>query len=74
MIEGVKNKSINRIYSALPKEVFNKDKQKILKNTNILFTTRVYSDFNIELKRIRLRPSLNQILLDPSIYMKSKVD
>lgn len=54
--------------------MFNKDKQKILKNTKILFTTRAYADFNLELKRIRLRPSLSQILLDPSIYIKSKVD
>lgn len=56
---------------------------KILKNININFTNRLYSDFNLEIKRvtflyifyqIRFRPSLSQILLDPSIYIKSKVD
>ena len=46
---------------------------KILKNSNLSFTKRLYNDFNIELKRIRFRPSLTQILLDPSIYIPSKV-
>lgn len=40
----------------------------------MLFTSRIYRDFNLEIKRIRFRPSLSQILLDPSIYIKSKVD
>lgn len=46
---------------------------KILKNSNITFLKRMYTDFNIDLKRIRFRPSLAQLLLDPIIYIKSKV-
>jgi hypothetical protein len=46
---------------------------KILKNTNITFLKRLYTDFNIDLKRMRFRPSLAQLLLDPIIYIKSKV-
>lgn len=46
---------------------------KILKNSNVTFLNRLYTDFNIELKRIRFRPSLTQLLLDPIIYIKSKV-
>jgi hypothetical protein len=46
---------------------------KILKNSNITFLRRLYSDFNIEIKRVRFRPSLTQLLLDPIIYIKSKV-
>lgn len=34
---------------------------------------RLYADFNLELKRIRLRPSLDALLIDPSIYIRSKV-
>lgn len=46
---------------------------KILKNSNITFLKRLYADFNIDFKRIRFRPSLTQLLLDPIIYIKSKV-
>lgn len=46
---------------------------KILKNSNVTFLKRIYTDFNIEIKRIRFRPSLSQLLLDPIIYIKSKV-
>ena len=46
---------------------------KMLKNKNISFVERLYSDFNLEIKRIRLRPSLEALLIDPSIYVKSKV-
>lgn len=46
---------------------------KILKNKNISFVDRLYGDFNLEIKRIRLRPGLEGLLIDPSIYVKSKV-
>lgn len=46
---------------------------KILKNSNITFLKRLYSEFNIDIKRVRFRPSLTQLLLDPIIYIKSKV-
>lgn len=46
---------------------------KILKNSNLTFLKRLYADFNIEIKRMRFRPSLTQLLLDPIIYIKSKV-
>ncbi len=46
---------------------------KILKNTNLTFLKRLYADFNIEMKKLRFRPSLSQLLLEPIIYIKSKV-
>ena len=46
---------------------------KILKNSNITFLKRLYTDFNIDIKKVRFRPSLTQLLLEPSIYIKSKV-
>lgn len=46
---------------------------KILKNSNITFLKRLYTDFNLDLKKVRFRPSLTQLLLDPIIYIKSKV-
>lgn len=46
---------------------------KILKNSKVSFLNRLYADYNIDIKRIRFRPSLTQLLLDPIIYIKSKV-
>ena len=46
---------------------------KILKNRDITFIERLYGDFNLEIKRIRLRPSLEGLLIDPTIYIRSKV-
>ena len=46
---------------------------KILKNRDLTFINRLYSDFSLEIKRIRLRPSLDGLLVDPSIYIRSKV-
>lgn len=46
---------------------------KIFKNSNITFLKRLYTNFNLDIKRLRFRPSLTQLLLDPIIYIKSKV-
>ncbi len=59
----------------MQKDVLNSTKNnRVLKNSNFTYLRRLYCDFNtVDLKRIRLRPSLTQILLDPNIYIKSKV-
>ena len=54
IIEGLKDKSITKIYNSLPKDKYCTVKQKILKNTKIKFTSRIYSEFNIELKRVNI--------------------
>ena len=64
---------MKKLHAIMEKSGLNTRTSKILKNSNITFLKRLYADFNIEIKRIRLRPSLSQILLDPNIYIKSKV-
>ena len=73
VIEGLKEGSMKKIHQIMTKLSINTKTFKILKNSNLTFTKRLYPQFNLELKRIRFRPSLTQILLDPSIYIKSKV-
>ena len=63
---------MKKLHSVMEKSGLNTRTSKILKNSNFTFLRRLYADFNIDIKRIRLRPSLSQILLDPNIYIKSK--
>jgi hypothetical protein len=64
---------MKKLHELMVKTAPNTKQFKILKNSNVTFLKRLYSDFNIDIKRIRFRPSLTQLLLDPIIYIKSKV-
>ena len=44
-----------------------------MRNSEIKFKDRIYADFNLEIKRIRLRETLDQILVKPDIYLRTKV-
>lgn len=50
-----------------------RDKFKILKNANILYSRRIYAEFNTEIKRFKLRKRLTEILKDPHIYLRQYV-
>ena len=73
IFEGLRDGSMKKLHEVMVKSAPNTKTFKILKNSNLTFLKRLYTDFNIEIKRVRFRPSLTQLLLDPSIYIKSKV-
>ena len=73
IFEGLRNGAMKKLHEVMVKKSPNTRTFKILKNSNLTFLRRLYTDFNLEIKRIRFRPSLTQLLLDPSIYIKSKV-
>jgi hypothetical protein len=61
---------------------FNRETIKILKNKDIKFKERIYTDFNVEIKRvllnqiflkIRLRENLSKLLMNPDLYIRTKV-
>lgn len=64
---------MKKFHEVMVKSSPNTKQFKILKNSNITFLKRLYTDFNLDLKKVRFRPSLTQLLLDPIIYIKSKV-
>lgn len=64
---------MKKFHEVMVKSCPNTKQFKILKNSNITFLKRLYTDFNLDLKKVRFRPSLTQLLLDPIIYIKSKV-
>jgi hypothetical protein len=71
ILEGITGKAINLIKERLPKLELNTDKRKIFSNSKILFDKRIYSNFNLCLKFIKLRNPLTQILNTADIYLKA---
>lgn len=51
----------------------NDKKYKLLYNPEIRFKNRLYLDFNVAIKKIRLRETLTKIMGNPDIYLRSKV-
>lgn len=58
MFEGLKDGAMKRLEEMVPRDQPNTEVRKILKNNTIIFEDRLYQDFNMEIKRIRLRDSL----------------
>jgi len=75
IIEGCSgpDKSIDQFYKSNARTRPNDSKFKILHNTQVRYKNRLYTDFNVALKRIRLRDSLTSIMKSPDVYLRSKV-
>jgi len=58
----------NTYYKLIWRETF-----KILRNSEILFKDRIYCDFGLDIKKVRLRDNLRQFLMKPDIYNRIKV-
>ena len=66
-------RSIDQFYRANERTRPNDRKFKILYNPLVRFSNRIYLDFNVSLKKIRLRDKLRHTMGMPDIYMRSKV-
>lgn len=75
VVEGLggEGHSMDQFYRANERERPNDKKYKMLYNPGVKFKHRIYQDFNVALKKIRLRDSLTQIIGKPDVYMRSKV-
>ncbi len=71
ILEGITGKAMNLIKEKLPKLELNSEKKKIFSNSKILFNKRIYSNFNLCLKFIKLRNPLIHILQTADIYLKA---
>lgn len=45
----------------------------MLYNPEVRYKNRLYQDFNVAMKRIRLRDPLTKIMASPDVYLRSKV-
>lgn len=73
ILEGLSNGSMAELVKLLPKTHANTETFKIMKNETIRFSKRLYSDFNVDLKRIKLRTPIKKLVLTPDVYMREKV-
>ena len=71
IIEGISGKALQKVKDTLPKNQMNNETKMIFADSNILFDKRIYSKFNLSLKFIKTRDSLEKILTTFDIYLKS---
>ena len=71
IIEGLTGKGMQKVKEAFPKTQMNSETKMIFSDSNILFNERIYSKFDLSLKFIKTRETLEQILTTFDIYLKS---
>ena len=71
IIEGIASKSMKRIKEAFPKTQMNSETKMIFADSNILFNKRIYSKFDLSIKFIKTRETIEEILTTFDIYLKS---
>ena len=75
IIEGIGGKGygMEQFYRANERTRPNDKKFKVLYNPTVRYKNRMYLDFNVALKKIRLRDPLTKIMGAPDVYLRSKV-
>jgi hypothetical protein len=75
IIEGLADKGMAVLHEKLGRlrRPPNADGYKLFANPHVRFTDRLYSAFDVDLKRIKLRYVLPSLLSTPNIYMRAKV-
>lgn len=58
VLEGLSAGAMKLLGDKMIREAPNTEVLKILKNPDVLFKERMYTDFNVDIKRIRLRENL----------------
>ena len=71
LIEGITEKAMAKIKEKLPKYQMNNNTFMVFSDKNVLFNKRIYSKFDLSLKYIKLRDTLQSILTTFPIYMKA---
>ena len=69
IIEGITEKGMALVKEKLPKYQMNTNTFMVFADKNVLFNKRIYSKFDLSLKYIKLRDTLNSILTTFPIYM-----
>ena len=71
IIEGLSGKALQKTKELFPRTQMNDENKMVFCDSNILFSDRIYSKFDLSLKFIKTRDSLEQILTTFDIYLKS---
>lgn len=70
---GGEGRGIHKFYLENQRQRPNDKKYKLLYNPDVRFKNRLYLDFNVAIKKIRLRDTLTKIMGSPDVYLRSKV-
>lgn len=75
IIEGLggKGRGLDKFYRMNERERPNDKKFKMLYNPLVRYKNRMYLDFNVAIKKIKLRDTLTKIMGSPDVYLRSKV-
>jgi hypothetical protein len=70
---GGEGRGIHQFYQDNMRERPNDRKYTLLYNPDVRFKNRMYLDFNVAIKKIKLREPLTKIMGAPDVYLRSKV-
>jgi len=70
---GGEGRGIHQFYLDNMRERPNDRKYTLLYNPDVRFKNRMYLDFNVAIKKIKLREALTKIMGAPDVYLRSKV-
>lgn len=70
---GGEGRGIHEFYKENMRQRPNDRKYTLLYNPDVRFKNRMYLDFNVAIKKIKLREPLRQIMGAPDVYLRSKV-
>lgn len=73
ILEGISHKGMKELEEATRILQPNTDTFKILRNSAIKFKDRIYLDFGLDMKKVRLRENLREFLMKPDIYNRVKL-
>lgn len=73
-LEGLAGGAMQCVHEQIPRAAANDPcGVRMFANDQLRFTHRLYTDFDVDLKRIKLRYPLPTLLTSPDIYMRTKV-
>ena len=73
IVEGLGAKGMQTMHRRVKRKVQNGPRTRVLSDPTVTFSERLYSVFDLDLKRIRLRDELPRICESPDIYNRAKV-
>ena len=73
ILEGVSHLGMKKLEERIKKTDANSAKFKIMKDPNIVFDHRLYSDFDVDIKKVKLREPLKTLVNQPQLYLREKV-
>jgi len=73
IVEGLRAKGMAKLQELIHKTAANTELFKIMKDPTITFDHRLYADFDIDIKKVKLRTNLKSLVAQPQMYLREKI-